>query len=90
MLRTLFPKIYRRYQQSCCNEELEAFGAWLIASGYSRENTYDHLYRLRCALECANETRANARFSTAQLEKIFALRSQYPAAWPSLPASDAP
>lgn len=74
MLRTLFPKVYRRYEHSCCAEELEAFGAWLMASGYSRENTCDHLYRLRCVLERADVTGANASFSTSQLAKIFTLR----------------
>ncbi|NIR28693.1 MAG: tyrosine-type recombinase/integrase [Desulfuromonadales bacterium] len=73
MLHTLFPRTHRRYEGSCCARELEAFGAWLLASGYSRENTCDHLYRLRCVLERVSETRANATLSTSQLADFFRL-----------------
>lgn len=71
MLRTLFPKVHRHYEHSCCARELEAFGAWLMARGYSRKNTCDHLYRLRCVLERANEPAAEARFTTDRLATIF-------------------
>lgn len=74
MLHTLFPKVHCRYESSCCARELEAFGAWLMASGYSRENVCDHLYRLRCVLERADEPAADTRFSTIQLAKFFTLQ----------------
>lgn len=74
MLCTLFPKVHRRYEHSCCARELEAFGAWLMTSGYSRANTRDHLYRLRCVLERADEPGADTRFSSDRLARIFILQ----------------
>jgi len=71
MLRTLFPHVYHRYERSCCAQELEAFGTWLMANGYSRENACDHLCRLRCVFERVGQTQANARFSTEQLAALF-------------------
>jgi len=73
MLHQLFPKVYRRYERSCCARELEAFGSWLMASGYSRKNTCDHLCRLRRVLEGAGEANATATFSTGQLAEFFTL-----------------
>jgi integrase len=74
MLRTLFPKVHCRYEHSCCARELAAFGAWLMTGGYSRDNTCDHLYRLRCVLERADEPAADARFSSDRLVRIFTLQ----------------
>ena len=73
MLQKLFPKVYRRYERSCCAQELKAFGAWLMASGYSRGSTCNHLCRLRGILEGIGETRAKPTFSTGQLAELFVL-----------------
>ena len=71
MLRELFPRYYSRYEQSCCGEELEAFGAWLMAGGYSRQNTTGHLRRFRQALERYGEASADTVYSDRRLEELF-------------------
>lgn len=71
MLRTLFPKNHRRYEQSCCAGELEDFGSWLMASGYSRENIRGHLHRLRSVLERIGEAGAGTSYSDSLLEELF-------------------
>ena len=74
MLRTLFPRYHPRYEQSCCGEELEAFGAWLMASGYSRQNTCGHLRRFRHAFERHGEAGANTVYSDRRLKELFVFR----------------
>ena len=71
MLRTLFPRYYPRYEQSCCGEELEAFGVWLMAGGYSRQNTIGHLRRLRQAFERYGEVGADTVYSDRRLKELF-------------------
>ena len=73
MLRKLFPKHHSRYEQSRCGEELEAFGGWLMASGYSRQNTRGHLRRLRRAFERDGEVGADTVYSDGRLNELFAL-----------------
>ena len=79
MLRTLFPKNHRRYEESCCARELDAFGAWLTASGYSRENICGHLRRLRSVLERAGEAGAGTCYSDRRLGELFSLPHAPPA-----------
>lgn len=71
MLRELFPKSHRSYQQSPWAEELEEFGGWLRATGYSRDSTCGHLFRLKRALERTVDVRPGATFRVAQLEGAF-------------------
>ena len=71
MLSELFPKGHRRYEQSQFAVDLEEFASWLLATGYSRENTCDHLYRLRTTLERLDGLSPGAMFSEAQLEPAF-------------------
>ena len=71
MLRTLFPRYYPRYEQSCCGEELEAFGVWLMAGGYSRQNTIGHLRRFRQAFERYGEVGADTVYSDRRLKELF-------------------
>jgi len=71
MLRTLFPRYYPRYEQSCCGEELEAFGVWLMAGGYSRQNTIGHLRRFRQAFERYGEAGADTVYSDRRLKELF-------------------
>ena len=78
MLRTLFPTNHRRYQDSCCAGELEDFGAWLTASGYSCENICGHLRRLRSVLERAGEAGAGTRYSDRRLEELFGSGTRRP------------
>lgn len=71
MLRTLFPRYHPRYEQSCCGEELEAFGAWLMAGGYSRQNTIGHLRRFRQAFERCAEDGAGTVYSDRWIKELF-------------------
>lgn len=72
MLRSLFPKYYPRYEGSCCADELDKFGRWLLDIGYSRKNTCGHLRRFRHVFELANQPAADATFTVAQLTSLFA------------------
>ena len=71
MLRTLFPRYHPRYEQSCCGEELEAFGAWLMAGGYSRQNTIGHLRRFRQAFERCGEAGTGTVYSDRRIKELF-------------------
>jgi hypothetical protein len=71
MLAELFPKYHRRYEQSRFAADLEEFASWLLAVGYSRENTCDHLFRLRTTLEPLEGLSPGAIFSEAQLGLAF-------------------
>lgn len=71
MLSELFPRGHRRYEQSPFAADLEEFASWLLATGYSRENTCDHLFRLRTTLERLEGLSPGAIFSEAQLESAF-------------------
>ena len=79
MLRTLFPKHHRRYEESCCARELDDFGAWLTTNGYSRENICGHLRRLRNVLEHAGEAGAGTSYADRRLGELFWLRDAPPA-----------
>lgn len=70
MLSELFPKVHQRYEQSPFAADLEEFASWLLAVGYSRENTCDHLFRLRTALERLGIS-PRPTFGEAQLERAF-------------------
>ena len=74
MLRTLFPRYHPRYEQSCCGEELEAFGAWLMATGYSRQNICGHLRQFRHVFEHHGEVGGNAVYSDRRLKELFVFR----------------
>lgn len=71
MLQELFPRSHRSYQQSPWAEELREFGGWLCASGYSRDSTCGHLFRLKRALERTVNLRPGATFTVAQLSRAF-------------------
>ncbi len=71
MLRTLFPRYYPRYEGSCCSEELNKFGRWLLDTGYSSKNTRDHLRRLRCVFEHVDQSAAGTVFTDEQLIQLF-------------------
>lgn len=71
MLREVFPKFYRSFQQSPWAEELEDFGGWLRATGYSRDSTCVHLSCLKQTLERTANVRPSATFTVAQLDEAF-------------------
>jgi hypothetical protein len=45
MLKDLFPKVFRRYENSDFGTELEAFAQWLQVRGYIRAAIRRHVYR---------------------------------------------
>ena len=71
MLREVFPKSYRSYQQSPWAEELEEFGVWLRGTGYSRDSTRGHLVRLKQVLERTTNACPSATFTVVQLHEAF-------------------
>ncbi len=71
MLQEVFPKSHRSYQQSPWAEELEEFGVWLRATGYSPHSTRDHLSRLKHALERTADVCTSATFTVVQLNEAF-------------------
>ncbi|MFH0900591.1 MAG: tyrosine-type recombinase/integrase [Pseudomonadota bacterium] len=80
MLRGLFPRSHRSYQQSPWAEELREFGGWLRATGYSRDSTCGHLFRLKRALERMVDLRPGATFTVVQLSSAFCSGSSSQAA----------
>ena len=71
MLREFFPRDYARYEASPFARELEDFGAWLEATGYSRQCARGHLFRLRDSLEQFSPAKLGAVYTVAQLESAF-------------------
>jgi integrase/recombinase XerD len=71
MLRELFPKGYVRYERSGFVQDLEEFGAWLEATGYSRQRTRRHLFRLSVSLKRLTRAKPYAAYTVAQLESAF-------------------
>jgi len=71
MLRELFPRGYARYEGSRFFGDLEGFGAWLEATGYSRQCARGHLFRLRDSLERFNRAKPGAVYTVAQLRSAF-------------------
>lgn len=71
MLREFFPRGYARYEGSPFVRDLEDFGAWLEATGYSRQCACGHLFRLRDSLEQFSPAKLGAVYTVAQLESAF-------------------
>ncbi len=67
----VFPNSHRSYQQSPWAEELEEFGGWLRATGYSSNSTRDHLSRLKHALERMADFCPKSAFTVVQLDEAF-------------------
>ena len=72
MLSGLCPRNHRRYERSPFAADLKAFAAWLLATGYSRENIQDHLSRLCITLERIEGLSAGTVITEARLETAFA------------------
>lgn len=72
MLRETFPRGHARYEQCRAAEELERFGAWLVAAGYSRYCVRGHLFRLRDAL--GRSPAADLIYTVVQLRRAFGTR----------------
>jgi integrase/recombinase XerD len=71
MLREIFPRGYAAYEQSRFAEELEDFGVWLKATGYSRGCARGHLFRLKHSLERMVRSKPCSAYTVAQLEMAF-------------------
>lgn len=72
MLRTLFPKYCRFYEQSRCAHELEAFSCWLRDAGYSRDSSRRHIRCLRRTLEPVRRACAERRYADREVRAMFA------------------
>lgn len=76
MLCEFFPRGYARYEESPFARELEDFGAWLKATGYSRQCARGHLFRLRDSLEQLGPAKLGAVYTVAQLELAFGTKQK--------------
>jgi integrase/recombinase XerD len=72
MLRDLFPRRHRHYEDSPFAGELEAFAEWLRTIGYSKSSTNRHLCRLDQALTHCNAAQPGGTFKEADLQEAFA------------------
>jgi integrase/recombinase XerD len=71
MLRDLFPRDYRRYEDSRCGAELEAFVRWLEAQGHLRHPLRLHLRRARKVLNRSDRFRSGTLFREVDLREAF-------------------
>jgi integrase/recombinase XerD len=81
MLCEFFPRGYARYEGSPFAQDLEDFGAWLEATGYSRQCARGHLFRLRDSLERFSTAKLGAVYTVAQLEAAFAQHRPVASGW---------
>ncbi len=51
MLRDLFPRDHRRYEESRYGDELESFATWLSQEGHLRYPLRLHIHRAKTVLE---------------------------------------
>jgi integrase/recombinase XerD len=71
MLREIFPKVYRSYEQDPWGTELEDFASWLQTMEYSLHSTRGHLFRLRTVLARMKDFRTSTVFTVIRLHEIF-------------------
>jgi integrase/recombinase XerD len=71
MLRDLYPRHHRRYEESRCGAELEAFAGWLEEQGHLRHPLRLHLYRARQVLDRSDRFRSGALFREDDLREAF-------------------
>jgi len=76
MLCEFFPRGYARYEVSPFAQELEDFGGWLEATGYSRQCARGHLFRLRDSLERFSTAKLGAVYTVAQLDAVFGTKQK--------------
>jgi site-specific recombinase XerD len=76
MLCEFFPRGYGRYEGSPFARDLQDFGAWLEATGYSRQCARGHLFRLRDSLEQFSPAKLGAVYTVAQLESAFGTKQK--------------
>lgn len=71
MLRDLYPRHHREYEESRCGAELEAFAGWLEEQGHLRHPLRLHLYRARQALDRSGRFRSDNFFKEVDVREAF-------------------
>src|SRR5260221_263365 len=71
MLRDLYPRHHRRYEESRCGAELEAFTDWLEEQGHLRHPLRSPLSRVRQVLDRSDRFRSGALFREGDLWEGF-------------------
>jgi integrase/recombinase XerD len=71
MLRELFPRSGKKYLLSEFGGELQEFGSWLDAAGYSKLNIRDHLQRVFKVLTQSRKLSADWTRSRQSLHRAF-------------------
>jgi integrase/recombinase XerD len=71
MLRVLFPRDHRSYEESRYGGELESFAIWLNQEGHLRHPLRLHLHRVKYVLEQAEELQSGPLFNEDRLRQAF-------------------
>jgi len=74
MLSHLFPRGHARYERSRFVQDLADFSAWLEATGYSRQCSRGHLFRLWDSLERFDAAMPGATYTVPLLQLAFGTR----------------
>ena len=71
MLRDLFPRDHRKYEESRYGSELELFAVWLDQEGHLRHPLRLHLHRVKSVLERSKGLRSGPLFDEERLRQAF-------------------
>lgn len=71
MLRDLYPRHHRQYEESRCGAELEAFADWLEEQGHLRHPLRLHLHRARQALDHSDRLQSGSAFNEYDVREAF-------------------
>ena len=71
MLRDLFPRDHRRYEESRYGDELESFATWLSQEGHLRYPLRLHIYRVKTVLERSDGLQSGSWFHEERLRQAF-------------------
>lgn len=71
MLRQLFPRGYRRYEEAQGARDLEDFSTWLEANGYGHTCICGHVFRLKHTLARIRCAKPGSSYTVSQLKRAF-------------------
>ena len=71
MLRDLFPRVHRRYEESRYGGDLELFATWLAQEGHLRHPLRLHVRRVKYVLERSKGLQSGPLFHEGRLQRAF-------------------
>ena len=75
MLRDLFPRDHRRYEESRYGDELESFATWLSQEGHLRYPLRLHIHRVKTVLEQSDGLKSGSLFHEERIRQAFIVSS---------------